>query len=291
MKKTAITALIFGVFSLIQVQAQERVTIGIFPFTFAAGTVSNPSDVYSVQEAVINGFVKTKRFTIVDRTKKVTKTEIEENKDERYIDSKKLAEQGKNLGAQFLVLGHVISVSIEESRSVNEGKESVSYEAKISTNIQIIDVETGEISTAEIIKLSSDKGILDILLISRTPEAAVATAITRSNKVIEKFVDENFPILFHIAEIQEKDGKGNATKILIAGGSDFGVKRGDELNVVEIVEMNVAGKMVKRKKGIGRIKVSKVEDENFSICEVKEGGIEINSKFQAKAKLQVVTKN
>ena len=37
-------------------------------------------------------------------------------------------------------------------------------------------------------------------------------------------------------------------------------------------------------------KILKVEDENFSTCSVSSGGIEINSKFESKIKLQIITK-
>ncbi len=290
--KKIIFVIVFLVSVNFLVKAQEKTTIGIFPFTYAAGSVTNPNNVYSIQEAVINGFVKTRRFTIVDRTKQQqAKKEKEDNKSEDFIDSKKLAEQGKSMGAEFIVVGHVISASVEEFRSTDEGKVSVSYEATIATNLQIIDVETGQISEAEMIKSSSDKRLFDIFLTSRTPEAALATAIKTIDKSIDKFVADRFPIEFHISEIQEKDGKGNATQVLIAGGSAFGIKKGDYFSVVEMVDANMGGKMVKRKKEIGKIKVTKVEDENFSICDVKEGGIEINAKFAAKATLKVITKD
>ena len=48
---------------------------------------------------------------------------------------------------------------------------------------------------------------------------------------------------------------------------------------------------MERKKEIGEIKISKVEDENFSICSVSSGGIEINARFDAKSKLLVITKD
>ena len=54
--------------------------------------------------------------------------------------------------------------------------------------------------------------------------------------------------------------------------------------------MEVGGKKIVRKKEIGELKVTKVEDENFSICEVRSGGIDINSKFKAQSKLQIITK-
>ena len=94
-----------------------------------------------------------------------------------------------------------------------------------------------------------------------------------------------------IAEILEKDGKGSATKILIAGGSGFGLKKGDKLKVVEVVDMEVNGKKLQRKKEIGELKISKVDDESFSTCSVSSGGVDINSKFEAKSKILIMTKD
>ncbi|MBP7500230.1 MAG: hypothetical protein KA796_10265, partial [Chryseobacterium sp.] len=65
---------------------------------------------------------------------------------------------------------------------------------------------------------------------------------------------------------------------------------GDRLGVVELIDVEVGGKKIIRKKEIGEIKISKVEDENFSICDVKTGGTDIFSKFNAKAKLLITTK-
>ena len=98
------------------------------------------------------------------------------------------------------------------------------------------------------------------------------------------------------SEYQMMGQSDNIAKIRItpvprgSGGSAFGLKKGDKLSVAELVEMEVGGKKIIRKKEIGELKITKVEDENFSICEVKSGGIDINSKFKAQAKLQIITK-
>ena len=68
-----------------------------------------------------------------------------------------------------------------------------------------------------------------------------------------------------------------------------GVKKGDKFKIVELTESELNGKKVFRKKEVGTIKVSKVEDENFSICTVDTGGAAINSKFVEKIKLQVIS--
>jgi alanyl-tRNA synthetase len=122
-----------------------------------------------------------------------------------------------------------------------------------------------------------------------SPEQAISKAIKNIEDKVDEFVDRNFPQSFSIVEIQEKDSKGNATKVLIAGGSAFGLKKSDKLKVVELVEIDVNGKKLIRKKEIGELKIIKVEDENFSICSVNSGGLEINNKFEAKARLQIRT--
>jgi hypothetical protein len=294
MKKVKLLFILFiSIQFLAKAQEQGKTSLGIFPFSYAAGTVYNENDVRSIQEAISTGLVKTKRFEVLDRTLgQVVKFEQEIQKGEGYIDSKKLAMQGKSIGAQYIVAGHVNSSSVEESSYTNEkGETTLSYTAKISVNLKIINVETGETEKSEIITGSSSRGLMGTILRCGTPQVAMGKAIESIDKEVDKFVATNFPIRFYISEIQEKDGRGNAKKILIAGGSAFGVKKGDNLSVVEIVEAPVEGKMVQRRKEIGKMKVVKVEDENFSICEVKEGGIEINSKFEAKAKLQVITKD
>ena len=44
-----------------------------------------------------------------------------------------------------------------------------------------------------------------------------------------------------------------------------------------------------RKKDVAEIKITKVEDSNFSSCSVSSGNVDVTTKFDAKAKLQVIT--
>ena len=269
------------------VNAQEKIGVGILPFTYVQGA-SSSHDANSIQETVTNAFVKTKRFNIVDRSKMDALTK-EKNlqKTEDFIDGT-VIEQGISLGAKNLISGHVISSKAEQMRT-DDG--TVTYKAKLSISLKVIDVATGQVITSETIEPKSGNSLLGAIGIgASTPEAAVSKAIKDIENKIDEFVNKNFPQVFYIAEIQEKDGKGNATKILIAGGSEFGLKKGDKLKVVEITDMEVNGKKLQRKKEIGELKILKVEDENFSTCSVSSGGIEINSKFESKIKLQIITK-
>lgn len=273
--------------------SQEKITIGVMAFTYERGSAGS-NDVTSIQDAVTNAFVKTRRFNIVDRSKmNAIKKEKELQKSEDFIDSKVIA-QSSSLGAQFLVSGHVVSATATEStyKDSNTGQlRSSGFTAKLSIVIQVIDVETGQVTKSETIqpKGGSYLGTLTSTA-PKTAQEAIAKAIKDIENKVDEFVNENFPVFFDIIEIQEVSGSGEAKKILISGGKAFGLKKGDKFTIVENVETEVSGKKIVRKKNIGEIKVELVEDDNFSICSVKSGGIELNSRFVAKAKLNVISK-
>ena len=281
---------------LIKINAQdEKKVIGIAPFTGAYDTpILN-----SIEEVVSSSFGKTKRFNLVGRSQmNAIKNEKELQKTEDFIDSKYIA-QTKSLGAQLLISGNVTSVNAtQETHTDSQGRTSYSYNSTITLDLKVLDVETGQVIASDVVSSKADKGLLDLkswgnALTGSTPSSgqeAYSVALKRLEKEIDNFVSKNFPVSFLIAEIQEQGGDGSAKTILISGGSAFGLKKGDKLSVAELVEMEVGGKKIIRKKEIGELKITKVEDENFSICEVKSGGIDINSKFKAQAKLQITTK-
>lgn len=291
--------IIFGLTILltsIAINAQEeKKVIGIAPFR---GAYAQPV-LNSIEEVVTSSFGKTKRFTLVGRSQMdALNSEKELQKTEAFMDSQYIA-QTKSLGAQLLVSGNVttVSVSREEYRD-SQGRTSYSFNSEISLDLKVLDVETGQVIASDIISSKADKGVLDLkswgnALTGSSPsneQEAYALAIKRLQKEIDGFVVKNFPISFLIAEIQELGGDGSAEKVLVTGGSSFGLKKGDKFSVVELIDMEVGGKKITRKKEIGELKISKIEDENFSICEVKAGGIEINSKFKSQAKLQIISK-
>ena len=294
--KKIITLSVLLFLALIKINAQdEKKVIGIAPFTGAYDTpILN-----SIEEVVSSSFGKTKRFNLVGRSQmNAIKNEKEVQKTEDFIDSKYIA-QTKSLGAQLLISGNVTSVNAtQETHTDSQGRTSYSYNSTITLDLKVLDVETGQVIASDVVSSKADKGLLDLkswgnALTGSTPSSgqeAYSVALKRLEKEIDNFVSKNFPVSFLIAEIQEQGGDGSAKTILISGGSAFGLKKGDKLSVAELVEMEVGGKKIIRKKEIGELKITKVEDENFSICEVKSGGIDINSKFKAQAKLQITTK-
>lgn len=274
--------------------AQEKTGVGIMPFTYVQGAASS-QDVNSIQESVANAFVKTKRFNIVDRSKiDVLRQEKDLQKSEDFIDGS-VIQQGVSLGANFLISGHVISAQAERMETEPDAKTGqviVTYKAKLSISLKVIDVATGQVIASETFEPKAGSLFGGIIGISpSTPQAAISKAIKGIEDKVDDFVNKNFPATFPIVEIQEKDSKGNATKIMIAGGTAFNLQKGQKLKVVEVSFIEVNGKKIERKKDISELKITKVEDENFSTCSVSSGGNEINTKFEAKAKLLVITKD
>jgi hypothetical protein len=277
----------------LMVNGQEKIGVGIMPFTYVQGAASF-QDVNSIQETVTNAFVKTKRFNIVDRSKMdALKKEKDLQKSEDFIDGS-VIQQGVSLGASFLISGHVISAQAERMETApdpNTGRVIVTYKSKLSITLKVIDVATGQVIVSETIEPKGGSALGGLMGVApSSPEAAITKAIKDIEVKIDDFVSINFPATFPIVEIQEKDKKGNATIIMIAGGSGFNLKKGDKLKVVEVTTVDVNGKKLERKKEIGELKITKVEDENFSTCSVSSGGIDISAKFEAKAKLLVITK-
>jgi hypothetical protein len=247
-------------------------------------------------DALTAAFSKAKRFALVDRAKLgQINQEKKLQRSEDFIDGQTI-DQGKSLGAQYLI-----------SSSLNTYSNNGTI-CKFTLGVNIIDVATGRIITSDVITAAGGYGTavaktaLGLMFAASSNSApvqqrpptvsektdALRKALSSVNDQILAFIQKNFPVTFSIAEIQDRDKKGNVKQILIAGGSEAGLQKGDRLKVVEMAEIEVDGRVMQRKKEIGDVKITKVEDENFSICEVKDGEDVIGSRYDAKAKLKVV---
>ena len=267
---------------------ETKTLIGIMPFKNPSsnnnGYYSNKSqadeNTVAIQDAVTNAFLKSKRFDLVEREKmSQLKSEKELQKSEDFIDGS-VVEQTKTLGAQYVVMGNISeSDVVSKTTNVYMVGNVTTLTAKIAFSIKIVDVATAQIiASSNFSKTAKGKNAFNDALELLNPE-------------IEGFIKENFKVTVSIAEIEEKNKKGEAYKILIAAGSSTGVNKNDEFKVFENTEMVVDGKTLTRKKNIGKIIVDTVEDENFSKCTVKEGGKDIADKFAAgKLKCEFISK-
>lgn len=297
--KKLFIALLLCACSLTIKAADQKIAIAISEIT------NIPASLYrtyskSIQETIVSGFVKTNRFTIVDRSGNNIYKERELQKTENFIDGNVVA-QGKAIGAEYIVNCSIQSYT-------NDGDV-----CKLSILINIVDVATGKIIQSGILdthggthaKKVGRAGLVGAgIIASRLPVVgSVATygtartlssdqsgltsehnALKKALKDIEPgldvFVNNSFPISIDIAKILTTKNEG-ATSILVSGGSAYGLKEGDKF-VVQKVEM-LNGKPYPT--DIAAIKVTKVVNEDFAECSVSKGHVEILSRFNAAEKL------
>lgn len=279
MKKLFTTILLFIIG--MSVNAQEKLSIGVLPTTNTDGKVYE--ETVLVSEELTNALIKAKRFNIVDRSKLgALKQERELQKTEDFMDGTIIA-QSKSIGANYLL-------SSTMGNYENDGNT-----CKFTLTIKLIDVETGSVVASESIQPKS--GGFGKALLSAAVNTALETSGALSSKQqalkkaldklvpeIDKFIYTNFPITFHVVELQS-DGK-----LLVSGGSESGVKKGSKLKVYEEVITNAGGKSIKRKKELAELAVDKVEDENFSICSIKSGDKEVKERLSKNTPLFVTFK-
>lgn len=233
-----------------------------------------------IEDFVTNKFVSTKKFDILDRASlSDLKSEKELQKSEDFIDGK-VIEQSKTLGADYLVGIYISSLDLTQS-----GTTSYTYGCKMTFSIKVLDIASSQIIATETFSSTAGQGLLNF--ISSTDDAVEKCLTTISPKV-DVFIKSNFAVKASIANIEESDASGAASKILISAGSSNGVSVGDNFKVMEAIEMEVDGKKMIRKKEVGTVQVLSIEDENFSVCTVTKGGADIAKKKTEGKKLQVI---
>ena len=263
--------------------------IAIVPFTHTVNDGVSQFAARNAMEIVSDVIAKSNRATVADRTKLdhlAQEREIEKRED--FLSSANLVEQGKLLGAQYVLAGNVDSADVTANR--DERGQAASYAATVVLSLKVIDIETGAVAGSDKYEVSSGAGggvFGAMLSFAKSPQDAIRKALGDVPKKMTPFVMRTFTLSFSIAEVSESQGDA-ATKVLLAGGSGAGLKKGDVLKVVEIATLEVEGKPLVRKKDVGDLVVDLVEDENFSLCTVARGGPAIAEKMAAKAKLRAV---
>jgi TolB-like protein len=256
---------------------QSKTVIGIAPFK--SGASQNSNNVISVQETVADIFSRNKRLSLVEK-EKMAMVKADSSAQPNAAPDPQLLEQAKATGAQYVITGNVSRAAVEiKQTNIPVIGVTTANVAEISFTMSVIDV-----ARAEVVASSTFTG-------NGKGKIAFEDALKNLHPQIERFIKDNFKITVSIAEIEEKNSNGGAAKVLIVAGSLLGVKELDEFRVYELTELTVDGKKMTRKKTLGKIAVSKVEDENFSVCLVQEGGIDIAKKVEegAKVKCEMIT--
>jgi curli biogenesis system outer membrane secretion channel CsgG len=252
-----------------QQNGNSKIIVGVAKFT---SEVNTPF-VAAVTENVVKVLTNTKRFAVVDRTSyDKIKEELELQKSEAFIDSKSTVKQDVALGAQFLIVGHIVKMNIYTMKnsdgSVNGYKSSAAFTLKVNN------VETGETTEAEHFQT-------EVSPIAASKEQAINQALQSIEKELTEYFKKTFPVYAKIVRIQEsKNQSANVVLLNVGKNSDISVGSHFIVDYVDYIE----GKAFPTK--IGALSVKKLIGEDFSECKVQKGGEEILSRFNAAQILQ-----
>jgi hypothetical protein len=248
--------------------ADLKPVVGVAEFT------SEVDSKYSsaVAEKVVQVVTNTKRVTVVDRTSyDKIKKELEFQKTEAFLDSKNTVKQEVALAAQNMIVGHIVKMSIYSMK--NSDGSINGYKSSVAFTIKVNDVETGKTTEAKSFQT-------DVSPLMLSPESAVTEALKSIEKDLTEYFTKAFPLKTKIIKIITTK-KESAAVVLIVGGKTFGFKEGDKL-IVEKIEM-LDGKPYPTQ--IGELKITNMAGEDFSECNVSDGGKEILSRFNAAEKI------
>lgn len=162
------------------------------------------------------------------------------------------------------------------------------YEAKADAklNVSLVSVKTGEIVFANAYTLIGqgfvpyNKDKFDRVRSEEIALRKLASSVSGNIWTdIQKSLTPNFEVLAVL-----ETGKNGAETVLVSGGLRSGFTDNMRIELVEIVQETVDGQTLERDVVVGELKITEVRPET-SVCKVKDGGKELQSKLDGKARV------
>ncbi|GAB5523832.1 MAG: hypothetical protein Roseis2KO_17040 [Roseivirga sp.] len=248
--------------------AQEKMGVGITSFLHENSVDSEHVDI--LQGIVTNVFINSGRFKVLEREMlEGIFEELEIQKSEATIMSSEFVEQGKILGAKYLLLGKVNNATVEEVRSTSSG--SIEYVAFANLSLRLVNSETGEIDGSANINIKPK--LLDRMLFSAdTPAGSIQKLSDPLTKKIKEFIGEYLPLEIRVGKmVSEK--KGKVQSIYILGGEEDGMTVGTGIKIYAITMEDVGdGNPIEIKSEIASGKISEMKGKKISVASIKKGG-------------------
>lgn len=274
MKKLSVLLTLMMMVSVLFAQEKEAVLIGEFVCKYKNSEAINNN----VRNIVIQAFTNKGMHKVIDLNalSSVQKEKFRQSGEGgmNQANSERLS-LCTEVGADYIVNGTVTNYDVTTLKS-DDG--SVSYDAVLTINLIVTNVIDG-----------ATKGTSTITARTTIPcdtqDLALTKAVSTSEMKVKKFIGETFKLEVQIVQILEKTEK-EASKVLLEVGSGMGVKKNDIFIVNE--EQKIGSKV--RLIELGKLKVTKVDGEDFSQCKVSDGGEKILSAFNEGKKMKIVYK-
>lgn len=250
----------------------QKTTVGLL--TFEAVGEENWKEAEAVTEKMKEIFVKSKRFSVLDRTL-YTKTNIFKEKEiQKNIDfiNGFVVKQGKSKGARHIIGGKILTSSYST-------KNSGLIKCDLAFSINVSDVETGELMFSEVISPNIAANALTGP--STTEDASLLNTLISLEKKINDFIEEYvsfYTDIVNLEEIDTKKGVDIVKTILVNAGVDDGMHKNDKFCICEVTYIETSKGKKKREKVIANFKISKVQGE-LSEGRITKGGDLLAEKF------------
>ncbi len=234
------------------------------------------------------------RFKVLEREQlKAIEEERQRQKSDSYIDAT-IAEQGKALGADYMVIGEVQGYDIFDSFIPAMDKDPAGRLVKITLlmNARVIATATGEVvfihqqqlmQRAEFVEKSP--GFKQLL--SQIEPDLVDKLAKRYENYANGFLCQALPPDIQILELAKTSGK-KASNVTI--GTTAALRDNTILEVYREEMVEVDGEEIARKISVGELVFEKMEGEKIGHCDVRDGGKEILSLFNSGTKLKCAVK-
>ncbi len=259
--------------------AQDPVMqVATYPFTTATQEPEDLEEAALLSSFCNESLSKNPYIALLPRSiDEILDKERTEQMNPEYIRGK-IAKQGVAMGATHTMAGFLSSCNLVESeKKLPNGSTSSSWNATVSFQLMLIDQATGmAIGGAKTFTASAGSGFA----FGQSERSACLERTNRkAKKLIRNWMSTVLPNDFKILRTQDSTKKGVPTMLLLKGGLNLGITKGEELQVVELEVLDG----VNVENVVATLKVDEVQRET-SICKVKKGGEELKAKLEAKAK-------
>jgi TolB-like protein len=257
--------------------AQSRTTVAILPIAVTSNENSFQYSARALEGHVVQSLSKLGRVTVLDRTQnQQVASEREAQKSVDFIDSRTLAAQGQSLGAQLVLTANIDKTTVTQER-LDDG--STYYKSNVSATVRLIDVSTQEVKSSAVLTADAESGgkkglggmLNSLMTTHRTPNDAVTAAAKNLIPGLDGFLKEAFPARFTIAQVEEIAGDSAQGHFLLDGGKNLGARPKTILTVLEVTEVKVGARLLKREREIGTMEIVKLDGEELSIGHMRGG--------------------
>ncbi|MCB4791619.1 MAG: CsgG/HfaB family protein [Elusimicrobia bacterium] len=150
LKKIFILAMVAGCLAVDSyskdIPFEERTIAAVMPFSYHVDEYPQyEKSVSGIADALAVDLLKTNKVRLLERTRIDDVLKEVALGQSGVIDNAKAIQAGKQLGAQQVILGSIIALSIrEEGRSVKIAEKTTRW-VEIQAEVRLVDVETGEL--------------------------------------------------------------------------------------------------------------------------------------------------